>query len=69
MQKEFIDYILWTIFQEEFYRFTTDNFKRIYANTKAKLRTYLLKRKVYVIIYNNRYSFSEVLLDLFQEEK
>jgi hypothetical protein len=65
MQEEFIDYILWTVFQEKFYRFTTNNFKRIYIDTKIKLRIYLFKRKVYIVIYNNRRIFSEVLFDLF----
>jgi hypothetical protein len=69
MQEEFIDYILWTIFQEEFYRFTADNFKRIYIDTKTKLRTYLLKRGVYIAIHNNRRILSEVLFDFFQEKK
>jgi hypothetical protein len=69
MQEEFIDYILWTIFQEEFYKFTTNNFKRIHANTRAKLRIYLLKKRVYIVIYNNRHSLSEVLFDFLQEEK
>ena len=65
MQEEFIDYILWIVFQEKFYRFTTNNFKRIYIDTKIKLRIYLFKRKVYIVIYNNRRIFSEVLFDLF----
>jgi hypothetical protein len=69
MQEKFINYILWIIFQEEFYSFTTNNFKRIRANIRAKLRTYLLKKEIYVAIYNNRHNFSEILFDFFQEEK
>jgi hypothetical protein len=69
VQEEFTDYTLWTVFQEEFYGFTADNFKRIRADTRAKLPTHLLKREVYVATHDNRHSFSEVLFDLLQEEK
>jgi hypothetical protein len=64
VQEEFIDYILWIVFQEEFYRFIADNFKRIHINIRAKLWTYLLKKKVYIAIYNNKRTFSEVLFNL-----
>ena len=37
MQEEFIDYTLWTIFQEEFHGFTADDFKKIYSKLKVKL--------------------------------
>ena len=37
MQEEFIDYTLWTIFQEEFHRFTADDFKRMRSELRAKL--------------------------------
>ena len=37
VQKEFIDYTLQTIFQEEFYGFTTNDFKRMYFKLRAKL--------------------------------
>ena len=37
IQEEFTDYTLWTIFQEEFHGFTTDDFKRIYSKLRAKL--------------------------------
>jgi hypothetical protein len=69
VQKEFIDYILWTIFQEEFYRFIINNFKKIRPDTKAKLRIYLLKKRIYITIHSNRYIFPEVLFDFFQKEK
>jgi hypothetical protein len=69
MQKEFIDYILWTVFQEEFYGFTANDFKKIHTNIKAKLRIYLLKKGVYIITHNNKHILSEVLFDLFQEER
>jgi sulfur transfer complex TusBCD TusB component (DsrH family) len=64
MQEEFTDYTLWTVFQEEFYRFTVNNFKRIRSKLRAKLRIYLLKRGVYIAIYNNRYTLSKVLFDV-----
>jgi hypothetical protein len=64
-----MDYTLQTVFQEEFYGFTTDNFKKIYTNTKTKLRIHLFKKRVYVTIHNNKYILSEILFDLFQEEE
>ena len=64
MQEEFIDYTLQTIFQEKFYRFTANNFKRMYSKLKAKLQIHLLKRGVYIAIYNNRYTLLEVLFDV-----
>jgi hypothetical protein len=69
MQKEFTNYTLWTIFQEEFYKFTADDFKRIHINTRVKLRIYLLKKGVYIVTHNNKRIFSEVLFDLLQEEE
>ena len=65
MQKEFMDYTLQIIFQEEFHRFTTNNFKRMCSKLKIKLQIYLLKRGVYITIYNNRYTLLEVLFDVF----
>jgi hypothetical protein len=64
VQEEFTDYTLWTVFQEEFYRFTVDNFKRMRSKLRVKLRIYLLKRGVYIAIYNNRYTLSKVLFDV-----
>jgi len=40
--KNFIDYILWLLFQEEFKGFTIKDFRKIRSVTKAKLYTYLL---------------------------
>ena len=37
IQKKFTDYTLQTIFQKEFYKFTTNNFKRIRFKLKIKL--------------------------------
>ena len=42
VQEEFMDYTLWTIFQEEFKGFAVDDFKRIHIDTRAQLRTHLL---------------------------
>ena len=69
MQEEFIDYTLQTIFQKEFHRFTADNFKRIRFKLRVKLQIYLLKRGVYITIYNNRYTLLEVLFDVFFKKK
>ena len=62
--KNFIDYILQTVFQEEFKGFTINNFKRIYIDTRVQLYTHLLKRGVYMGKYNNRYSILKVLFNL-----
>ena len=40
--KNFINYILWSLFQEEFKGFTIKDFRKIRSVTKAKLHTYLL---------------------------
>ena len=64
IQENFIDYILQIVFKEEFKGFTTKDFRRMRINTRAKLRTYLLKRGVYIGKYNSRYLISEVLFNL-----
>jgi len=40
--KNFTDYILRSLFQEEFEGFTIKDFRKIRSITRAKLRTYLL---------------------------
>ena len=40
--KNFTDYILQSLFQEEFKGFTIKDFRKIRSITRAKLRTYLL---------------------------
>jgi hypothetical protein len=50
MQEEFIDYILWIVFQEKFYRFTTNNFKRIHTNTRANSEP-ICSRERYILLY------------------
>ena len=64
IQENFTDYTLWTVFKEEFEGFTTKDFRRMRINIRAKLRTYLLKRGVYVGKYNSRYLILEALFDL-----
>ena len=39
--KNFIDYTLWLLFQEEFKGFTIKDFKKIYPITKVKLCAHL----------------------------
>jgi len=64
IQENFTDYILWTVFKEEFEGFTTKDFRRMRINIRVKLRTYLLRRGVYVGRHNNRYLILEVLFNL-----
>ena len=64
IQKNFTDYILQAVFKEEFKGFTTEDFRRIRINIRVKLRTYLLKRGVYIGKHNSRYLISEALFDL-----
>jgi len=40
--ENFTDYILWSLFQEEFEGFTIKDFRKIRSITRAKLHTYLL---------------------------
>jgi len=40
--KNFINYILWSLFQEEFKGFTIKDFRKIRFVTRVKLRTHLL---------------------------
>ena len=40
--KNFTDYTLWSLFQEEFEGFTIKDFRKIRSVTRVKLRTYLL---------------------------
>ena len=36
VQEEFTDYTLWTVFQEEFYGFTANDFKRMRSKLRVK---------------------------------
>ena len=69
VQEDFTDYTLWTVFLEEFNGFTADDFKRLRSDIRAKLRAHLLRRGVYVAKHNKRYTISEALFDLLQEEE
>jgi hypothetical protein len=64
IQENFTDYILWTVFKEEFKGFTTEDFRRMRINIRVKLRTYLLKRGVYMGKHNSRYLILEALFNL-----
>jgi len=67
--KNFTDYTLRSLFQEEFKGFTIKDFRKIYSVTKAKLRTYLLQRGVYVATHSNRYPLYKVLYNVLIEEE
>jgi len=67
--KNFTDYILRSLFQEEFKGFTIENFRKIRSITRVKLRTYLLQRGVYVAIHSNRYPLYKVLYNVLIEEE
>jgi len=67
--KNFTDYTLQLLFQEEFKGFTIKDFRKIRSITRAKLRTYLLQRGVYVAIYSNRYPLYKVLYNVLTEEE
>jgi len=62
--KNFTDYTLRLLFQEEFEGFTIKDFRKIRSVTRAKLRTYLLQRGVYIAIYSNRYLLYKVLYNV-----
>jgi hypothetical protein len=67
--EEFSDYTLWSLFQEDFAGWTSENFKTLRNDTRAKLRLHLLKRGVYVPPYNNRYPISDALVATLNEEE
>jgi hypothetical protein len=65
----FTDYTLWTVFQEDFEDFTADTFGKVRVDTRARLRTHLLRRGVYVATHNKRDSISKVLIDTIVGEE
>ena len=67
--KNFTDYTLRSLFQEEFEGFTIEDFIKIRSITRAKLRIYLLQRGVYVATHSNRYPLYKVLHDVLTEEE
>jgi len=67
--KNFTDYTLWSLFQEEFEGFTIKDFRKIRSVTRAKLYTHLLQRGVYVAIHSNRYPLYKVLYNVLTEKE
>src|SRR5271170_1233488 len=67
--ENFTDYTLWSLFQEEFEGFTIEDFRKIRSVTRAKLRTHLLQRGVYVATHSNRVTISERLFEVIQREE
>jgi len=67
--KNFTDYTLWSLFQEEFEGFTIKDFRKIRSITRVKLRTYLLQRGVYIATHSNRYPLYKVLYNVLIEEE
>ena len=63
------DFALWTVFQEDFENFTPETFKRVQSNTRMGIRQYLVKRGVYVVKQDKRYSLGKVLTDVANEEE
>ena len=57
--QDLTDTNLWVIFQEQFIKFTVENFKKIYINIKSQLQKHLLKRGVYIGRYNSRVTVSK----------
>ena len=67
--QDLIDNDLWIIFQEQFWKFTIESFKKIYINIKFKLQRHLLKRGVYISRYNSRVTVFKLLFKVIQQEK
>ena len=67
--KNFTDYILQSLFQEEFKGFTIKDFRKIHSVTRVKLHTHLLQKGVYVAIYSNKYPLYKVLYNVLIEEE
>jgi len=67
--KNFTDYTLRSLFQEEFKGFTIKDFRKIRSITRVKLHTYLLQRGVYVATHSNRYPLYKVLHNVLTEEE
>jgi len=67
--KNFTDYTLRLLFQEEFEGFTIEDFRKIRFVTRVKLRTHLLQRGVYVATHSNRYPLYKVLHNVLTEEE
>ena len=59
--EDLIDNDLWLVFQEQFEGFIVESFKKIYTETRSKLRRHLFKRGVYIGRHNNRVTISKLL--------
>jgi len=68
-QSNLIDSLLWTVFQEDFKDFILEIFTRVQSNTRMGIRKYLVKRGVYIIKQDKRYSLSKVLTDVANKEE
>ena len=68
-QSNFTDYLLWTVFQEDFKDFTLKLFTQIQFNIKMGICKYLVKRGVYIIKQDKRYSLGKVLTNIANEKK
>ena len=68
-QSNFTDYLLQTVFQEDFKDFTLELFIQVQSNTRIGIRKYLVKRGVYVVKQDKRYSLSKVLTDVANKEE
>ena len=67
--EEFSDYTLWSLFQEDFAGWTSENFKTLRNDTRAKLRLHLLRERSLRPPYNNRYPISDALVATLNEEE
>ncbi|RDW58777.1 hypothetical protein BP6252_13253 [Coleophoma cylindrospora] len=65
--ENYTDYTLWSVFQEDFEMFTLDDFERMRADVRMKLRAHLLRRGVFVAAYSEIYPVARVLYDVAQE--
>ena len=63
------DFLLWTVFQEDFKNFTPETFKWVQPNTRSGIRYYLIKRGVYIAKQDKRYPLSKVLTDITNKEE
>ena len=68
-QDNLTDSSLWTVFQEDFKDFTPELFTRVRSNTRMRIREYLVKRGVYVVKQDKRYSLGKVLTDVANKEE
>ena len=68
-QYNLIDYLLQTVFQEDFKDFILEFFKQVQFGIKMGIHNYLVKRGVYITKHSNKYLLGRILTDVFLEEK